>query len=86
MTIQVNVGDAKARLSELLSKIEAGETVIIARGNEPIAELKLLQSDRRAALDATERLKRRRTERRKQSRLPPLTVDDLIDMKNEGRA
>jgi antitoxin (DNA-binding transcriptional repressor) of toxin-antitoxin stability system len=40
--ITVNVHEAKAKLSEFLAQVEAGETVIICRRNEPIAELKAL--------------------------------------------
>ena len=36
----VNVHEAKARLSELLDLMERGETVIICRRNQPIAELR----------------------------------------------
>jgi prevent-host-death family protein len=36
----VNVHEAKARLSEYLAQVEAGETVVICRRNKPIAELK----------------------------------------------
>ena len=39
MSLTVNIGEAKTRLSELLAKVEAGEEVVIARGNEPIAQL-----------------------------------------------
>ncbi len=35
----VNIHEAKARLSELLAKVEAGESVTIARRNKPIAKL-----------------------------------------------
>lgn len=35
----VNVHEAKAHLSELLAKVEAGETVVIARRNKVIARL-----------------------------------------------
>lgn len=35
----VNIHEAKAHLSELLAKVEAGETVTIARRNKPIARL-----------------------------------------------
>lgn len=38
----VNINEAKAHLSEYLSKVERGERVIIARRNRPIAELRLL--------------------------------------------
>jgi prevent-host-death family protein len=39
MSITVNIDEAKARLSELVSKVEAGEEVIIARAKAPIARL-----------------------------------------------
>lgn len=35
----VNVHEAKAHLSEYLAQVEAGETVIIARRNKPVARL-----------------------------------------------
>jgi prevent-host-death family protein len=38
----VNVHEAKARLSEYLAQVEAGETIIIARRNKPIAEVRPL--------------------------------------------
>jgi prevent-host-death family protein len=39
MTDQVNVQDAKTRLSELLARVERGEEIVIARGGKPIARL-----------------------------------------------
>ncbi len=39
MTIRVKVGEAKAHLSELLAKVEAGEEVVISRGDKPVAKL-----------------------------------------------
>ena len=36
----VNVHEAKARLSELLDRLEMGETIIICRRNRPVAELR----------------------------------------------
>ena len=35
----MKVADAKARLSELLSRVEAGEEIVIARGDVPIARV-----------------------------------------------
>lgn len=35
----VNAHELKARLSEFLAAVEAGETVVIARRNKPIAKL-----------------------------------------------
>ncbi len=39
MTEQVNVQNAKTRLSELLGRVERGEEFVIARGGKPIARL-----------------------------------------------
>jgi len=39
MTEQVNIHEAKTRLSQLLARVEAGEEIIIARSGRPIARL-----------------------------------------------
>lgn len=39
MTIQVNVQEAKTRLSQLLARAEAGDDVVIARSGKPVARL-----------------------------------------------
>jgi prevent-host-death family protein len=39
MTVQMNIAQAKARLSELVARAEAGEDVIIARGGKPVVSL-----------------------------------------------
>lgn len=39
MAVQVNVYEAKSKLSTLLSRVEAGEEVIIARHGRPVARL-----------------------------------------------
>ncbi|MDH6236323.1 type II toxin-antitoxin system prevent-host-death family antitoxin [Cryobacterium sp. CG_9.6] len=43
MSEQVNVQDAKTRLSELLARVERGEEFIIARGGNPVARLSALR-------------------------------------------
>src|SRR5699024_239625 len=40
VTDVVNVQEAKTRLSELLQRVEAGETITIARAGTPVAELR----------------------------------------------
>jgi len=44
MTI-VKVGEAKTHLSDLLARVEAGEEIIIARGDAPIARLTKIQKE-----------------------------------------
>jgi prevent-host-death family protein len=39
MTVQMNIAEAKAKLSELVAKAEAGEEVLLARGGKPVARL-----------------------------------------------
>ena len=39
MTIQVNVQEAKTRLSQILAAAEHGEEVVIARDGKPVARL-----------------------------------------------
>ncbi len=45
MTIQINVAEAKAKLSELIARAEAGEEVIIARAGKPTVALRPLPSE-----------------------------------------
>jgi len=41
--IQINVKEAKARLSEYLSRVEQGEEIVVLRRGRPIAVLKPLE-------------------------------------------
>lgn len=36
----ITIHEAKTKLSELIRRVEAGEEIIIARGNKPVAVLK----------------------------------------------
>ena len=43
--ISVNTHEAKSNLSQLISKVESGEQVIICRNGKKVAELKPYQED-----------------------------------------
>jgi prevent-host-death family protein len=43
--VEVNVHDAKTRLSQLLHRVEAGEEILIARAGKPVARLVPVDSD-----------------------------------------
>jgi prevent-host-death family protein len=47
MTIQVNIAEAKAKLSALIEAAERGEEVIIARNGEPVAHISPVRMRRR---------------------------------------
>ena len=44
---KVNVHEAKTKLSELLSRVEAGEEVTIAKAGRPVARLVPIREDSR---------------------------------------
>ena len=50
MTEQVNVQDAKTRLSELLQRVERGEEITIARAGSPVARLVAVEPPARREL------------------------------------
>lgn len=42
--IRLNTHEAKTHLSRYLSRVEAGETIILCRRNDPIAEIRPIRS------------------------------------------
>jgi prevent-host-death family protein len=50
MTIQVNIAEAKAKLSALIEAAERGEEVVIARNGEPVAEIHARKTRKRRNL------------------------------------
>src|SRR5262245_61443846 len=53
MTMMVNIHEVKARLSEYLTKVEAGERVLICKRNRPVAELRPITQAARTPRDLT---------------------------------
>jgi prevent-host-death family protein len=77
MTITVKVGAAKTHLSDLLAKVEAGEEIIIARGNEPVARLtRIEKASELGALLADARAAR--------GRAMTVTRDEVLAWRREG--
>lgn len=78
MGMVVKVGEAKTRLSELLARVEAGEEIVIARGDRPVARLLpiLKRSDVRGAI--TDILAAR-------SSVTPTSMDEILAWRDEGR-
>ena len=77
MTITVKIGEAKAHLSDLLFRVEAGEEIIIARGAEPIARLtRIEKANDLAALVAKARAAR--------ARAKSVTRSELLAWRREG--
>jgi prevent-host-death family protein len=77
---QIQSSEAKAQFSELLDQVERGETIVITRHGKPIARLVPDEEARKLRFDeAVERMNRRRKQNK------PVTIDEIIAWKNEGR-
>lgn len=78
--VEVGTYEAKARLSELLDKVEAGETVVITRHGRAVARLVAEPKLRAARVRATiEHMRQERAGR------PAMSRDEIRAMRNEGR-
>ena len=83
----VGLFEAKTHLSELIARAERGEEVIITRHNKPVAKLvpisevsPELYQRRLAALDALQAIGRDMQERG-----GPITVEEILSWRDEGR-
>ena len=45
MDAQVNIYDVRTHFSEFIKRVEGGETIIIARNKEPVAELRPIRQE-----------------------------------------
>lgn len=72
----IGIFEAKNRLSELISQVEKGETVLLTRNGRPVAHIVPVQPDDERAEAAMQWLLGRRW------KLDGLSIRDLID---EGR-
>lgn len=74
----VGIVDAKARLSELVTAVEAGETILLARNGRPVASLVAAPFDQEKAHQAIKWIFKHRPRKP----LGDLTIRGLIE---EGR-
>lgn len=78
MTRTVKVAEAKTHLSELLTKVEAGEEIIILRGDIPVARL--------VPMDDQERRENLiRLIRRERAQNEPVSLEEILQWRDEGR-
>lgn len=85
MNMTIGLAEAKARLSELVDRVEFGETVIIARNDQPVAELRPLR--RLSPQQAVEKIRAigKRVARRNASKAPwPPKGTRLRDVAHQG--
>lgn len=68
----------ESHLSELLARVEAGEEVIITRGNDPVARLAQIRKEADLQLLFNE-------VRAARTRLAPVSHDEVMSWRDEGR-
>ena len=78
MSLTVNIGEAKTRLSELIHRVEAGEEVVIAHAGRPVARLGPVEKARDVKAVIAE-MRADRAKRRK------ITTEEIIRSKDYGR-
>ncbi len=76
--VKVTLVEAKARLSKLLDKVEAGQTVLITRHGRPIATIAAVSSPKRPIRSLAEF-------RARMPRLRKPSAVLLREMRDEGR-
>lgn len=77
MSRAINIGEAKAQLSNLIARAEAGEDVIIARNGVPAARLVPLERPIGETIALI---------RQERARRPHVPAADIRTAKEEGRA
>ena len=81
---QVGAFEAKNTLGSLLDLVQQGEEVVITRHGKPVARLVAAEStyNREEARKAVERMRARAIKARKAN---PVTLDDILSWRDEGR-
>ena len=77
MARTVNIGDAKAHLSQLIACAEAGEDVVIARNGVPAARIVAID---RPVSETVALMRRERAGRRR------VTAGEIREAREQGRA
>ena len=79
MTLQINIGEAKTRLSELIARVEAGEEVVIARDNKAVAKLSRVRhpDDVKALIEDLIAAQKKRA---------PTTIEEILLWRDEDRS
>jgi prevent-host-death family protein len=80
----VQASEAKARLLQLLDDVERGESVVITRHGRPVARLSPEVEGRRAEIAAAI-AGIRAIGRRVRERNGPMTAEEMIALRDEGR-
>jgi len=86
MTETVGVYDGKARFSELIDRAERGEEIVVTRHGKPVARVAPLEKVRPSREEWAGLMEQARTLRERiRVESGPISVEEIIAWKNEGR-
>ena len=80
MTLTIDIDEGAARWQELIAEVEAGNDVVLARGAQLVARIEKMPQHSPEDVDAA--IASLRENRRN---FAPITIDEIIEWKNEGR-
>jgi len=76
---EIQASEMLAHLSDLLDEVERGETLVITRGGQRIAQLVPEDRQRRARVAAMEQIEALR------ARIGSMSREEILTLKDEGR-
>jgi prevent-host-death family protein len=76
----IQASDAKARFSEILSEVEAGETIVITRHGREIAEIQPSKAERQRVIAQA-----RADIEEMRKTAPRVTAEEILSWRDEGR-
>ena len=80
MSLTVDVSQAAERLSEMLEEVEAGREVLISRGPQPIARIEKI-----AATPTNDVASVIADIRAARKNFAPITIEEILEWRDEGR-
>jgi antitoxin (DNA-binding transcriptional repressor) of toxin-antitoxin stability system len=83
MTITVNIGEAD--LADLLARVEAGEDIILARDDVPVARMVAVQGEQQPPLDMAARKQLMDSILEARKTMSRVTQDEIAEWKQIGR-
>jgi prevent-host-death family protein len=80
MNKTIGIAVAKARLFEIIDRVESGETIIIARNGSPVAQLRPLERESEEDAKRIRAIGQRAAKRNKTMQYSPLNGTSVADI------
>ncbi len=89
---EIGLFDAKTHFSQIVARVEAGERFLITRHGKAVAEIGIPSTPstatlarRKKAFENIRRIKAEMRQEREEKGLPPITLEEILQWRDEGR-